>query len=250
MTLTFNPWSAQSWLKGRFFDVIDDNVLALTTTYKCNEWLSETDLKLFEDMKRRNPKRYKVAGEGDWGIADGLVFNNWTVEDLTNEISHFANIYHGLDFGVNDPNALICFDVEMGQRKIYIFDEYYQNHISLDKLSEEVKARVQDRCVYCDSAGSQHILELFNRGIWALPASKGPNSIMHGIQWLQSFDIVVHKDCVNTIKELSEYCWAKDKFDRSIDKPEDKNNHLMDALRYGCEPLYLTSEQSISRRLF
>jgi phage terminase large subunit len=249
ITLTFNPWSAQSWLKSRFFDVVDDNVLAMTTTYKCNEWLSDTDLRLFEDMKKRNPKRYKVAGEGDWGIEEGQIFDNWSVEDLTDMIPSFANIYHGLDFGATDPNALVCFDIEMGQKKIYIFDEYYEGNITLDKLANEVGQRIGNRFVTCDSAGKQHIIELNNRGIWALPAIKGPDSITHGIQWLQGFDIIVHKNCKNFIKEISSYCWAKDKFGKSIDTPVDENNHLLDALRYGVEPLHTQAQLESARRI-
>lgn len=235
MTLTFNPWSSRSWLKKRFFDVVSDDVLAITTTFKCNEWLSETDLKLFEDMEIRNPKRYKVAGEGDWGIESGQVFENYTVEDLTDLIPTFANRCFGLDFGVNDPNALCCMDIELGQRKIYIYDEYYKGNITLDTLAEEVEKRIGKTYVTCDTAGKQNILELNDRGIWALPATKGPDSIRHGIMWIQGFDIVIHKDCVNFINEISSYVWDKDKTGNLLDKPVDRDNHLMDAMRYGCE---------------
>lgn len=249
ITLTFNPWSAQSWLKSRFFDVVDDNILAMTTTYRCNEWLSETDIRLFEDMKKRNPKRYEVAGNGEWGIEEGQIFENWEVQDLTDLIPTFANIYHGLDFGATDPNALVCIDVEMGQKKIYVFDEYYEGNITLDKLANEVGQRIDNRFVTCDSAGKQHIIELNNRGIWALPAIKGADSITHGIQWLQGFDIIVHKDCKNFIKEISNYCWAKDKFGKSIDVPVDANNHLLDALRYCVEPLHSQAQLESAKRI-
>ena len=77
ITLTFNPWNEKHWLKRRFFDAPDPDVLALTTTYMCNEWLDQKDLALFEKMKRNNPRRYAVAGLGGWGIVDGLVYENW-----------------------------------------------------------------------------------------------------------------------------------------------------------------------------
>lgn len=249
ITLTFNPWNEHHWLKSRFFDVVDDSILAITTNYTCNEWLDEHDLRLFEDMKKNRPKRYEVAGLGNWGITDGVIFDNWQVEDLSDMIPTFSNIYHGLDFGATDPNALVCFDVEMSQKKIYIFDEFYQGNITLDTLSHEVSKRIANRFVTCDSAGKQHIIELNDRGIWALPAMKGPDSISHGIQWLQGFDIVIHKTCTNFIKEISNYCWAKDKFGKSVDRPVDENNHLIDALRYGCEPLYNQATLSSAKRI-
>lgn len=86
-TITFNPWNERHWLKSRFFDSIHDDVFALTTNYTCNEWLDDADKRLFEDMKRRNPRRYQVAALGNWGIVEGLVYENWkeksfTLEDL------------------------------------------------------------------------------------------------------------------------------------------------------------------------
>ncbi len=65
--ITFNPWNEHHWLKKRFFDIKDDDILPLTTTYKCNEWLDSSDIKLFEDMKKNNPRRYQVAGLGNGG---------------------------------------------------------------------------------------------------------------------------------------------------------------------------------------
>lgn len=74
VTLTFNPWSSDHWLKSRFFDEPRANVLAMTTNYLCNEWLDEDDFALFGEMRQRNPKRYQVAGLGDWGLEDGELF--------------------------------------------------------------------------------------------------------------------------------------------------------------------------------
>ena len=73
-----NPWSEKHWIKKRFFDTPDnDNKLSLTTNYKCNEWLTEDDIRIFEDMKQRNPRRYAVAGLGGWGVAAGRIFEIW-----------------------------------------------------------------------------------------------------------------------------------------------------------------------------
>ena len=77
ITLTFNPWSEKIWIKKRFFDVEDDNVLALTTTYKCNEFLGKDDIEIFEKMRINNPRRYYIEGMGNWGIAEGLVYDNF-----------------------------------------------------------------------------------------------------------------------------------------------------------------------------
>lgn len=236
-TITFNPWNAQHWLKKRFFDVKSPDILALTTNYMCNEWLDDRDRALFDEMKLHRPERYRVAGLGDWGVTEGVVFSNWTTADLSEQIAHFANIYNGLDFGVSDPNALIRFDFEPGQKKIYVFEEFYQGGISLEKLAEEVKRRIGNGFVTCDCAGKQHILELCRYGVNAVPSQKGAGSIRYGIQWLQGYDIIVDYRCENFIREISNYRWNTDKYGNTTDMPVDADNHLMDALRYASEPI-------------
>ena len=123
ITITFNPWNDKHWLKRRFFDELvgydsnnspiyvprkepiskDGDILAITTNYMCNEWLDESDLKLFERMKIEDPKRYRVAGLGDWGAVDGLIYDNWDVVDFDiDKVREIPNIRtaFGLDFGL------------------------------------------------------------------------------------------------------------------------------------------------------
>lgn len=103
ITLTFNPWSEKHWMKKRFFDVKDDDTLSLTTNYLCNEFLGEDDRLLFEKMKKNNPRRYSIEGMGNWGIAEGLVYDNFEeLEFDYNEISKKEGYkaYFGLDFGL------------------------------------------------------------------------------------------------------------------------------------------------------
>ena len=112
VTLTFNPWNEHHWLKARFFDTPDPDTLALTTNYTCNEWLDDADRRVFERMKVQNPRRYSVAGLGEWGIVDGLVFENWVEEVFEKTIIAArpdVKSAFGLDFGyTNDPTAFFC----------------------------------------------------------------------------------------------------------------------------------------------
>ena len=77
ITLVLNPWSDKHWIKKRFFDEKSDDVLAMTTTYKCNEWIDENYKKMLEEMKEINPRRYRVSALAEWGVTDGLVYENW-----------------------------------------------------------------------------------------------------------------------------------------------------------------------------
>ena len=130
ITIILNPWSESHWIKKRFFDNPDDDVLAMTTTYKINEFLDEADIKLFEKMKINNPRRYKTAALGEWGISEGLIYDDFIEEDFDiSEIKKRTNakFCFGLDFGyVNDATALFCGIIFEKEKLLYVFDELKQ----------------------------------------------------------------------------------------------------------------------------
>lgn len=240
VVLTFNPWSDRHWLKKRFFDEPSENVLAITTNYLCNEFLSDSDLVLFEEMKK-NPRRYRTAGLGEWGIVEGLVFENWEEQAFdVNEIAKRPNVKSafGMDFGyVNDPSTLFCGLVDTVAREIYVFDEMYEKGMSNeDILSKVTEMGYAKERIKADSAEPKSIAYLRKAGLRNIRAAKkGPDSIRAGISLIQDYKIIVHPRCVNFLTEISNYTWDKDKFDNMINKPIDDFNHLMDAMRYAME---------------
>lgn len=248
ITLTFNPWNERHWLKKRFFDKEDPNILAITTNYMCNEWLDEADLKVFEDMKTNNPRRYNVAGLGNWGIVDGLVYENWKEQEFDlQEIvrTHNLKTGFGLDFGyTNDPSALFCGYVDLQNKKLYVWDEMYEKGLSNKKIYDNIlKMGYVKEQITADCAEPKSIDELQTLGIRRIRgAKKGKDSINNGIQWIQELEIIIHPRCVNFITEISNYSWDKDKFGNKLNKPIDDFNHLMDAMRYGLEQ-YITGNK-------
>ena len=245
ITLSFNPWSEKHWLKRRFFDIKDDDILASTTTYKCNEYLGEDDIQVFEKMKLNNPRRYNIEGLGNWGIAEGLVYENFEeLEFNIEDIKRRNNIKSafGLDFGyTNDPTAFICTLVDLDNKEIYIFDEHYQKAMTNKMISDMIKYKGYSKeMIIADSSEPKSIDDIQRNGIYRiLPAKKGKDSILNGIQFIQDFKIYVHPKCENTIVELSNYVWSN-KEGVNINKPIDEYNHLMDALRYALEPIKLS----------
>lgn len=238
-TLTFNPWSDRTWIKARFFDIDDPDVLAITTNYMCNEWLSPEDRKYFERMKVANPRRYRVAGLGDWGVVDGLVYERWKEEMFSlKDLPKDVQSAFGLDFGYSvDATAFVVAYISLEQQKIYVFDELYKTKMSNRMIYEEIHRMGyhKDRIV-ADSAEPKSIDELQGLGLRRLEAAKkGKDSINNGIQFIQNFEIIIHPRCVNFLTEISQYQWEKDKFGRLTGKPIDDFNHCLDALRYGCE---------------
>ena len=244
ITLSFNPWSEKHWLKKRFFDVKDNDILASTTTYKCNEYLGEDDIQVFEKMKLNNPRRYNIEGLGNWGIAEGLVYENFEeLEFNIEDIKRRNNIKSafGLDFGyTNDPTAFICTLVDLDNKEIYIFDEHYQKAMTNKMISDMIKYKGYSKeMIIADSSEPKSIDDIQRNGIYRiLPAKKGKDSILNGIQFIQDFKIYVHPKCENTIVELSNYVWSN-KEGVNINKPIDEYNHLTDALRYALEPIKL-----------
>ena len=233
---TFNPW-AENWIKTRFFDSPDENTLALTTTYRCNEWLGEDDIALFEQMKIRNPRRYRIEGDGEFGISEGLVYENFTIQEFDyKEISkrRGAEAIFGLDFGyVHDETAFICAIANQEAKELYIFDEHYQKAMVNSEIASMIKYKgYAKEVIYADCAEPKSIEEIKRAGIPRIKAAaKGKDSILNGIQFIQDFKIIVHPECENTIIEFNNYCWdTKDGV--AINKPIDKYNHLCDALRY------------------
>ena len=240
--ISFNPWNERHWLKSRFFDKVDDNILALTTNYQCNEWLDDADKKLFEDMKKNNPRRYQVAGLGNWGIVDGLVYENWQElefdwREILNKRQKAKAVF-GLDFGyTNDPAAFFCGILDQDQKEIYVFDEIYQKGMQNTAIYSNIeKLGFKKEIIVADSAEPKSIDHLKGLGLYRIKASKkGKDSINAGIQFIQDFKIFIHPRCVNFLTEISNYAWDKDKFGKAVNKPIDDFNHLMDAMRYALE---------------
>ena len=250
MMLIFNPWSERHWLKRRFFDIPLDNVLAMTTTYKDNPWLSETDIAMYEDIRRRSPARARVACDGDWGISEGLIFDNWRVEDLSKQIPQFDNIKCAFDPGWNDPTAILKLHYDRKRKIIYVFDEVYKQHMRDEEILEACRRVVGKNYLMCDSADPRTIDYLALNGINAVPVKKGEDSIMRGIRWLQGCEIVIDIKCQNFINEISQLCFEEDKYGNVIDRPASGNDHLAnDCLRYALEMEIIGAEIKSGKRL-
>lgn len=240
ITFTFNPWNEKHWIKKRFFDTPDSETLALTTNYLCNEWLDAADKKVFETMKKNNPRRYAVAGLGGWGIVDGLVYENWKEQEFTLEQirkDYKIESAFGLDFGyTNDPSALFAGFIDVQNRKIFVWDEMYETGLSNKKIAENITSLGYGKeRITADSAEPKSIDELKGYGLRVSGAAKGKDSINNGIQFIQDFEIIIHPRCVHFLTEISNYTWDKDKFNNKLNKPIDDFNHLMDAMRYALE---------------
>lgn len=243
ITLTFNPWNEHHWIKHRFFDAAPDpDILAMTTNYTCNEWLDAADKKVFETMKRNNPRRYRVAGLGDWGIVEGLVYENWEERLFSiDEVRKTPGIKSafGLDFGyTNDPTALFCGLIDTGSKTLWVFDEIYKPGMSNEDIAAAItEAGYAKERIRADSAEPKSIDRLYALGLAHIRrARKGKDSINNGIDFIQDYKIFIHPRCTNFLTEIGNYTWDTDtKTGKKLNRPIDDFNHLMDAMRYALE---------------
>lgn len=242
ITLTFNPWSATSWLKARFFDKPDEDVFTKTTTWKHNEWLDESDRNIFLKMKATNPRRYHIEGDGEWGIAEGLIYTNVAFEEFDiDEIRARQGVRSafGLDFGyTNDPSALFCGLIDKAAKTIWVFDEIYGYGMSNEKIAECIKsAGYAKEKIVADSSEPKSIDRLRTLGISRITAAqKGKDSVNAGIDFISDYHIIVHPRCPSFKIEIENYAWEIDrKTGEKLNRPADEFNHLMDAMRYALE---------------
>lgn len=245
LTLTFNPWSNHCWIKKRFFDVVDPkthlspdgDILAMTTNYMCNEWLDERDAKLFEDMKKNNPSRYRVAGLGEWGITDGVIYQNVEERNFTlGEIRKRNKIKSafGLDFGFTDPTSFVCCLIDDINKEIFIFDEWYKENVTNEDIYNAIWSMgYADQVIVADSAEPKSIQELRNLGLNKIrPARKGHDSVLYGIQLIQQYKIIIRPQCVKALTDITNYHWDKDNKGNAVNRPNHDYSHAADALRY------------------
>ena len=243
ITMSFNPILQSHWIYKDYFEGIawaddqkefeNEDYSILKTTYKDNKFLTAGDIKDLENEKDKY--YYDVYTLGKWGTLGHVIFTNWRVEDLSGMRDQFTNRRAGLDFGFSsDPAAVIVSHYDKMRNKIYVFDELYETGLTNDMLAVEVSRKTGDM-VTCDSAEPKSIQELNKYGVHAVGAKKGKDSVNFGIDWLKRQEIIIDAGCINLRNELSQYKWKEDAGGNALKIPVDKNNHLIDALRYAYE---------------
>lgn len=242
MTLSFNPVYKTHWLYREFFsdwqdgknELIGEELTILKTTYRDNAFLTEDDRRALEN--ERDPYFRSVYTDGDWGVMGDVIFPRFVQEDLSARFQSEERLRCGLDFGfASDPCACVCCAYDRARKTVYVYRELCEKGLTNDELAQRLRAFAPGRYVICDSAEPKSICDLKRMGVMALAAKKGPDSLMHGIQWLRAQEIVVDVSCKNLIRELTLYQWKQDKGGNTLREPVDRDNHLIDALRYALE---------------
>lgn len=237
--LSWNPISKHNWLYNFTVENPPENSTYIHSTFRDNPFLNAAYIAALEELYIRNPQKARVFCDGEWGIdADGLVFQNFKVEDF-NHAEIEGQLMVGLDFGfVNDISALVASLMVEKDKRIYVFKEYgATNKTNADLVNIITSLGFNKSVIIADSAEPKSIAEIKAGGVQKIkPCTKGQDSIIHGIQKLQNYEIVIHPSCTGIITEFENYTWQKDKNnDIYINKPIDDFNHYIDALRYSLQ---------------
>lgn len=237
------PISRDNWAN---VDSAEDkpNRLCHISTYldAPKSWLGEEFLNEAEYLKQTDERAYQHEYLGLPVGTGGNVFERLELREITDdEIKRFDRIYQGIDFGwYPDPFCFIRIYYDVARETLYLIDEHYVNKTSNEDNAAWIREHhYNDFPITCDSAEPKSIVDFRASGVDARSAIKGPGSVEYGMKWLQRRKIVIDKRRTpNAYKEIVGYEYERNKDGEIISGYPDKNNHAIDAIRYGMEPAY------------
>ena len=205
--------------------------------YSENPWFPDVLREEMEWDKRRDPDKYAHIWLGQYRRnSEAAVFKNWRIDEMT--VPPDIRPYYGADWGFSvDPTVLVkCYLID--KRTLYIEAEAYKVGCEIDhtpQLFEKIPG-AKRWPIRADSARPETISYMNRHGWNIVGAAKGPGSLEDGVAFLQSVDIIVHPNCKHCIDELTLYSYKLDKLTAEVlPELEDKENHVIDALRYALE---------------
>lgn len=247
--ILFNPVSKKNWVFQYFFNengtLKDDSEwIVYWSTYKDNKFLDQVTIDQIEKLKLRNPAYYKIYALGEFATLDKLVFPTYTKRLISPDEVLGLMKWQGLDFGyTNDPSALTWGYIDQINKKIYVTGEYVRHGMLNSHIAETIiSLGMHKDKTYADSQEPKSIQEIKNGieiegniiNINIDSATKGKDSVIHGLQWLLQYEIIIDERCFKTIEEFDNYTWKKDKkTNEYFNEPVDTFNHTIDSIRYG-----------------
>ena len=236
MTFSFNPVSASHWIKSKYWDYQSNDIFKCHSTYLDNRFLDEAYHRRMMMRKDQDPEGYRIYGEGEWGELGGLILTKYVIEDLDTDFNRYSNVLYAQDFGFNHANAIL--EIGFKDDEIYVLRELYVHEMDTDeiiKLANEMGLDKRKK-MWCDSAEPDRIKMWQKAGYKAEGVKKEQGSVKAQIDYLKQHKIHINGSCLNTIKEIQQWKWQKDKTTgKYIDTPVDFMDDAMAALRYSVE---------------
>lgn len=237
------PKSANNWVNEEMLLDEQDRLVHRSDYLSVNpDWLGPQFIYEANKLKAKNETAYRHEYLGEITGTGGAVFENVVEKQITDEeIRQFDRRRYGLDFGFAvDPLAFVSMHYDAKREILYIFDEIYQPKLTNRQAAAKIKRKITETAlIRADSAEPKSIKELNELGLKVIAAKKGPDSVDFGMRWLQGLSTIVidKKRCPNAYKEFVTYEYETTRDGQYISAYPDKNNHAIDAVRYGCEDL-------------
>lgn len=235
MFLSLNPcdkgnWVYQKVIKSKSSKVkkLKSQIVVFESNYLNNPFLSTDYVNSLLALKDEDETYYKIYTLGQWAVPKNLIYNNWEITE--NFPENFDEVIYGLDFGFNNPTALVKIGYYDGN--IYLKQTIYETKLTNEQLIGRMKELIDAKhdFIYADCAEPQRIEEIYRAGFNIHPAEK---SVRDGIDFLKRRKLYVHPESCDLIEELKKYKWKEDRDGKILDEPVKFMDHAMDALRYG-----------------
>lgn len=229
IALDYNPSDEFHWIYDKV--LTRDDCDFFKSTYLDNPFLPLEQVQEIERLKELDPNYWRIYGLGERGISESTIFTHWQMcEELPEQ---YQLRYFGLDFGFNDPNALV--EIRIHNEKLYIKEHIYRSQMTSGDIIREMRQLniSSTDTIYADNSRPETIQEVFLGGFNIHPCNKGKGSILAGIDYIKKIPVFITKDSVNLLKEIKSYKWKVNKNEEVLDEPVDINNHCIDAIRYG-----------------
>lgn len=226
--IDYNP-TARFWCHDEVMG--RENVKVLISDHRRNYFLSEEEHERIEGIE--DEELWKVYARGLTGMIAGLVLTNWDIVDQIPPREEWKMSCHGLDFGfTNDPSALE--HVVEAHGDLWIDEKLYSTNLTNPDIARKAydQGLTRDDMIVADCAEPKSIRELQAQGLWVSPSPKGADSIISGLDILRRYRLHVTRRSIGIIANLRAYKWDKDRDGNLTNKPEDANNHGIDAVRY------------------
>ena len=224
--LDYNPSEEYHWIYDKI--IPRDDASFLKTNYLDNPFLEKTLVDEIERLQYTDEQYWQIYGLGEKGISKAVIFNYVEYNTIPSDAEFVAL---GMDFGfTNDPTALV--KIYKKELNLYIEELLYRTMMTTNDIHNFLKNNIIDQTIYADSAEPRIIEELRRMGWSIRPSLKGKDSINAGIDLLKRYKLHIHKDSTNAIQEFRNYKWKEDRTGKLTNTPEDKNNHITDAVRY------------------
>lgn len=238
---SWNPSKEKAPIEVFFADKNNPDIVCVTSTYRDNPWMPDVLRADLEYDRKRDLDRYMHVWEGGYdNKSNRRVFNNWRIGESSEFEKISGTLLFGSDFGFALSPTVLMRCVVSG-RNLYITHEAYKLGCEIDKTPAlfDTVPDAKQYSITCDSARPETISYLKRHGYKNVePSKKGPGSVIEGIEFLKSYDIVIHPRCHYTIDEFSNYAYEVDPLtDEVLPVLEDDNNHVIDAARYAVEKL-------------